>query len=588
MGFLAAFLVCGVGFCSVAGSGETEKPDEEMKRFLSVGPEEIDVAQRQLQQLEQLVAFFSLPASDRLVLEGKVYDLEEFAKNSDQLETDSSLAIVVRTFCAGRILAERAEKRNGAPRGAPSTKLATAEAKAPILEYSQLNPAPLADVFREVRRNAAPDLSAQGQSQRPSEQGNGTRVLFQREIATYLALAYLAKRHEHVLLAEAIWWHCFPGAEELREPLSQVWERAASARAEDAEKEFEKIRVQTGVGSVGRTPLFDRVMAKDDWRERLAGVTLSAGEMAAAAGQELEKMSANESRILRLIEQRKIRQALESLRRLYAKSRGLIRTRAFSAAYRVRLREFLQKAEQLEIAEKAGRSEEARELIRQMQQTAADFEASRHLATLGEKEDQIRRHLEGAKKAVLDSDREKFNAEIRQAAELAPENGQVALRIARLKTEMEGQEKRLQELEELIRVWDVKKIYQWQRDRVRLADPGQQARVEEALREYQEREAAIDLVRRIAREPGMTAMAWDEAEKRLRKNRNQPELVDLQKELELEVSSYVRTLRMAETKEREGDLGAAFSLFLRAKQDWPGSELANEGLGRVRSLLSSP
>jgi len=563
-------------------------------RFLAEGPASIEKAQKQFDQLQELLVYFRLPQQARSDLEGRAYDLETFASRSDQPTTDLALAAALRTFGVTQMVAEYRESESKILKEEIKQEQRSENAKpGPATGHSLINPPTIEALSRALQKTDTKEPS-RVRELRESVEENDRQVLqmknlFHREMATYLALAFLEKRLEHVLLAAALWSHCCESAPELREPLREVWARLAEAPVDLADQEVVKLRTRIGNRALGKTPLFDQARSEGEaWKARLAKLSLSAEEMEKTAEQELKKLKEERAGVLQMIREKKIEEALDRLQDLYGAAHALIQTRAFPVGERARLREFVRKTDDLKLAQKRGDADAARDLIRQVQAMSSDFDASKHLGELGGKENEIKDAFREAKQAIQKWDREKFQQQVAKAEQLAPGNREVAEEISKLKREMDDREKQHQKLAELLEEGDLKAIHDWQKNEMTLPDPAQQARFKEALEEYQKQKVTLEQIKRYAEDENLPAPAWDEAEESLRKNPRQEELAEYQKTLESRIPVYVAAIRKADSRLRRGDLGAAFHWYLMAKEEWEGSKLAKEGLKKIAAKIAKP
>ena len=569
--------------------------DGEIERFLSEKAGTVRVAEEQQAIWLELIRYFARPWEGRVALENRAYQLELFAEKSDQPIEDFALVGAVRNYAVQRALSDQYNKENKflaeqleMEDGKNTIKYVTAGSG-----YSDIKPAPIPEILRDLQgtepqpTKRAKDLAATiaNNQRRVSELG----TLFQREMLTFVVKAFSEKRLEHVLLAIEILKHCQATRSLLDNPIPHSWGELERASIGEVEKELEKIRKRIGNKALGTTPLYQRMMSKGpEWASRLASVNISLREVEEISLKELESLKKNEKEILSMINSLRMVDALRELKSLYAASYGLIRTRAFPVSSRNQVAQFLRSSKELEIAQKQGDPKKIRKIIEKLQEQAVDFEAKKYLYDLTEKENEISDVLREAEAAMRSWKRDQFQEKIAKAESLAPRNLEVSRRLDELKADMQKQEKKLQDLEGLLQARDLRKIYEWQNEKMNLPDPAQQSRLKQALEDYQKEKAALELVKRLAEEKKLPALAWDEAEKNLKKNACQKELFKYQRNLETEIVPYVRAIRTAEGFFNAGDLGAAFHWFLVAQREWGGSELALEGLERVATSLARP
>lgn len=564
---------------------------QEIDRFLAEKPETVRKAQKQSEKIQKLLVYFHLPTQGRSDLEGKAYELEEFAENSDQPVVDAALAIALRNHIVSQAVAEYRKSENKLLAKEMEQEQRRVDVRAGSSSgYSLIRPPDIQELSRFVRSSESVEPSSFRRLRSSMEENlrlvDQMQNLFQREMATYLARVFLEKRLEHVLLAVSIWSHVRGSDPELSQPMGKAWDRMGEIPVDLAENELAKLRVRVGNQALGTTPLYDQAKSEGlAWKNRLATLTMSAKKMEEIAKEELKLLDEEKAEVLQRIREKKIEEALDQLRKLYAQSHALIQTRAFPVSERACLRDFIQKTDDLKMAQKRGDADNARNLIRQIQAISADFEASKHLGELWGKENEVKDALREAKVAIQNWNRMKFMEEIGRAERLAPGSSELTSEIDKLKQEMNEREKQHKKLEELLAKGDLREIYEWQKKEMTLPDPSQHAKLREALEEYQKQKTVLESVKRLAGEEDLPALAWDEAEMSLKKNPKQKDLSEYQKSLESRVADYVEAIRQAESYFRKGDLGASFHWYLVASEEWVGSKLAKEGLREIAAKV---
>jgi hypothetical protein len=67
-----------------------------------------------------------------------------------------------------------------------------------------------------------------------------------------------------------------------------------------------------------------------------------------------------------------------------------------------------------------------------------------------------------------------------------------------------------------------------------------------------------------------------------------PKLNQARAEFTTQAAEFVRSVRTAQEMERKQQLGSSLAWYLRAQQDYPNSELAQDGIARLSSKILQP
>jgi hypothetical protein len=87
---------------------------------------------------------------------------------------------------------------------------------------------------------------------------------------------------------------------------------------------------------------------------------------------------------------------------------------------------------------------------------------------------------------------------------------------------------------------------------------------------------------------GDPAGAWESVERGFSNYPDDPKLNQARAEFTTQAAEFVRNIRTAQEMERKQQLGSSLAWYLRAQQDYPNSEIAEEGITRLASQILQP
>ncbi len=248
--------------------------------------------------------------------------------------------------------------------------------------------------------------------------------------------------------------------------------------------------------------------------------------------------------------------------------------------------QFTQRANQLLSALEVKDYALAEELVSELRSSARDFDTSKALAAIETARTVSAMHLAKAKNAAVSGDRETLEAELRAATEIWPRNPALAEVSGVIFTQSDTQMQALNDLERLISQRNYRQIYE---DQVRFIAatalyPDRQEALRQVLVNVQKIETAMIKAREMARH-GDVAGAWEQVERAHGEFPDDNQLNQLRAELTTQAASFVSTLRKAEELENKGFVGSSLAWFLKARQIYPNSIFAREGIDRLIPIV---
>ena len=224
----------------------------------------------------------------------------------------------------------------------------------------------------------------------------------------------------------------------------------------------------------------------------------------------------------------------------------------------------------------------ADELVTRMRTEAKDFDYSKAKAAIAVYMNLSNAHLAQAKLAAQKGDMDRFEKEMRIAAESWPQNPNLKKATEVVTGQADLKFQAVNDLDSLISQKNYRQIF---KDKGRYLaavfdDPKRTEQLEEIFSAIAEVDIIIKQASKLA-ETGNSYGAWEGVEDTLRRFPNDPELNRVARELSTSVADFVATLKRAEALESSGKIGSSMSWFCRAKDIYPASTHAQKGIDRL-------
>lgn len=223
----------------------------------------------------------------------------------------------------------------------------------------------------------------------------------------------------------------------------------------------------------------------------------------------------------------------------------------------------------------------AEKLVHDLEGMARDFDSSKPMAAIQTAKTVAGMHLAKAKNAAASGDRETLEAELKEATAIWPRNPALAEVSGVIFKQADVQLEALDLLDELLGRKEYRRIYD---DRVRFIAaaamyPERQEQLQKVLDAMTTIEGTIARAVEIEKR-GDAAGAWETVEHVYLQYPNDNKLNELRANFTTEASEFVKTLRVAERLEKEGQPGSSLAWYLKAQSLYPASEFAQKGIER--------
>ena len=287
-----------------------------------------------------------------------------------------------------------------------------------------------------------------------------------------------------------------------------------------------------------------------------------------------------------LLEKNELKSATERLFETFMMGEYMPSVRKLSRDDKRRALEFTRKTNELLAALEVNDLTRAEELIKELSQTAKDFDTSKPLAVVETAKTVSAMHLAKAKAAATSGDRATLETELRAATEIWPRNPALAQVSGAIFSQTDVQQQALNDFDRLIAQKNYRQIFE---DKVRFIAatamyPERQEKLKTVLDRVQSAEAALMRSTELAKR-GDPAGAWESVERGFSDYPDDPKLNQARADFTTQAAEFVRSIRTAQEMERKQQVGSSLAWYLRALQDYPNSEIAREGIDRISNSI---
>lgn len=224
----------------------------------------------------------------------------------------------------------------------------------------------------------------------------------------------------------------------------------------------------------------------------------------------------------------------------------------------------------------------AEELVNKMKVQAGDFDYSKPTAAIEAAKLSSNMRIRTAKNAALQGDNQAYEDNIKAAAELWPQNPMLKEQFDLIADSADVQQQAKIEFDRLLGTQSYRQIFT---NRARFIaatvdDPERQKALEQIIGNIQEIETVMKQADTLAK-AGNNHAAWEIVEKTFQRFPDDVALSAKRSDLATDVAPFVKALKNAENQEARKQFGSGLAWFLSARQIYPQSEFADEGIKRL-------
>jgi len=321
----------------------------------------------------------------------------------------------------------------------------------------------------------------------------------------------------------------------------------------------------------------------------LAKLPKTLGQLDALANEALRDVREGVEAFSFLLEKSELKSASERLGEAFAIGEYLPEIRLLPRSKKREVLEFTRKSNQLLSALEVKDYERAGTLVKELESMSRDFDSAKPMAAIETARTVSALHLAKARAAATSGDRATLENELRTATEIWPRNPALAEVSGAIFTQTDVQQQALNDFERLHAQKNYRQIFE---DKVRFIaatalHPEKQEKLKQVLDQVQLAEAALLRAAELAKR-GDPAGAWESVERGFSGYPDDPKLNQARAEFTTQAAEFVRSIRTAQEMERKQQWGSSLAWYLCAQQDYPNSEIADEGIIRLASQILRP
>jgi len=218
---------------------------------------------------------------------------------------------------------------------------------------------------------------------------------------------------------------------------------------------------------------------------------------------------------------------------------------------------------------------------------ASDFDASKASALIESSRNAARLHLARARNAAISGDKPTFEAALKEAAAIWPNNPELQEVAEKAFTQGDQMAQTLLELEQLLAQKNLRRIAE-EPGRFLAATQGalpeKQALVKKILQDFKTIEGALLAAKEMDRQ-GNPSGAWESVDKAARDFPDDLQLNQARALYTTKAADFVRTIQSAQEHENRTELATSLAWYLKAQRLYPKSDTAEEAVQRLKPLL---
>jgi len=292
----------------------------------------------------------------------------------------------------------------------------------------------------------------------------------------------------------------------------------------------------------------------------------------------------------RLLNMGELRSASERLRDALLIGEFMPEVRTLPYERKRRILGFVEKTNQLLAAIEVKDYSTAHELIngpQGLKKLASDFDATKASALIETARNSARLLLAKARNSAISGDKAGFEAALKEAAAIWPNNPELAEVAAKAFNQGDQMAQALIELDQLVAQKNLRRVAL---DAGRFlaatqtAPPEKQAQLKKILDDFKEMEASLMAAQEMDRQ-GNPAGAWESVDKVTKKFPDDVELNQARALYTTKAADFVRTVQTAQEHERRSEAATSLAWFLKAQRLYPKSDTADEAIRRLKVAL---
>ncbi len=218
---------------------------------------------------------------------------------------------------------------------------------------------------------------------------------------------------------------------------------------------------------------------------------------------------------------------------------------------------------------------------------APDFDATKPAAVIETARNAARLHLAKARNAAISGDKLAFEAALKEAATIWPNNPELSEVAGKAFAQGDQMAQALLELDQLIAQKNLRRIAEEAGRFLAAAQgapPEKLNQVKQILNDFKSVEAALIGAQEMDRQ-GNSAGAWEAVDKIAAKFPEDIQLNQARATYTTKAADFVRAVQSAQEHERRSEMATGLAWYLKAQRIYPKSDLAEEAVKRLKAGL---
>jgi hypothetical protein len=421
---------------------------------------------------------------------------------------------------------------------------------------------------------------------------------------------FINKRFDHVMIATSFYRLLYSdGAGEVKLQEKIIEEAANNAKKLRSATSFDRNTTTSETMGVGTSGLYsNRTTTRNNSDSGITSMLPSASEALGAVTAakikvaslipdtmtELEMISQEAidqcnryvSAVRGHIVQNELENAFERLQEAFAVGEQLASVRSFPREYKQQLWKYKKAVKEARAGLASKDLGKAKLAMDRLGQMTTDNPFSKEESEMGNITTISAMHLAKAREAATRGDRETMNKELEEAAKIWPQNPALAEASAKMLDQLNQQVQGKEDLRKLLQQKNYKYIME-EKARFLAASSDEPVLLEQLKNALETQGKALAWKARVEEllKRGDPYGAWEEAEKGISEHPENTDLMKLRSDASVKCPEYVDKIEKARSAESKDDPAAALALYLAARQIYPQSALARDGIASLAKKL---
>ena len=423
---------------------------------------------------------------------------------------------------------------------------------------------------------------------------------------------FINKRFDHVMIAASFYRLLYSdGAGEVKLQERIIEEAANNAKKLRSATSFDKNTTTSETMGIGTSGLYsNKTTTRNNSESGIASMLPSASEALGAvtaakikvaslipdtmtevemiSQEAIDQCNRYVSAVRGHIAQNELENAFERLQEAFAVGEQLASIRSFPREYRQQLWKYKKAVKEARAGLASKDLGKAKLAMDQLGQMTTDNPFSKEESEMGNIKIISAMHLAKAKEAATRGDRETMNKELEEAAKIWPQNPALAEASAKMLDQLNQQVQGKEELKKLLEQKNFKYIMEEKAKFLAVAsdDPALLEKLKNVLEQEGKALSWKARVEELLKRNDPYG-AWEEAEKGIIEHPESNDLMKLRSDAAVKCPEFVDKIEKARIATVRQDPAAALAAYLVARQIYPQSALAREGIDTLSKQLLS-